>query len=177
MIICDDRAAIIGGMNLASECMGPQDAIGRWQDLSLLVEGPVTGHLIDIFRSDWKFASNAALSYNSTTRQALESDSNSVTQLVASGPHVRNDSLRNAILTAIFRANRRIWVVTPLRHIQKSVVALNNLTASQLAALQTGEAYVWANKATHADWTTKAIKVMTRPRVTLHGGSTQKAVN
>jgi cardiolipin synthase len=33
--------------------------------------------------------------------------------LVASGPDVRNDSFRNAILTAIFRANRRILVVTP----------------------------------------------------------------
>ena len=33
--------------------------------------------------------------------------------MVASGPDVRNDSLRNAILTAIFRAKRRIWVVTP----------------------------------------------------------------
>ena len=33
--------------------------------------------------------------------------------MVASGPDVRNDSLRNAILTAIFRADRRIWVVTP----------------------------------------------------------------
>ena len=113
MIICDNQTAIIGGMNLASEYMGPKDSIGLWQDLSLLVQGPVTDHITDIFRMDWKFASKATLSYNSTTRQALESDSDGVTQLVASGPDVRNDSLRNAILTAIFRANRRIWVVTP----------------------------------------------------------------
>jgi cardiolipin synthase len=33
--------------------------------------------------------------------------------LVGSGPDVRNDSLRNAIMTATFRANRRILVVTP----------------------------------------------------------------
>jgi cardiolipin synthase A/B len=113
MIICDNQTAIIGGMNLASEYMGPKDSIGLWQDLSLLVQGPVTDHITDIFRMDWKFASKATLSYTSTTRQALKSDSNGVTQLVASGPDVRNDSLRNAILTAIFRANRRIWVVTP----------------------------------------------------------------
>ena len=113
MIICDNQTAIIGGMNLASEYMGPQDSMGRWQDLSLLVQGPVTDHLSDIFRSDWRFASKEALGHHSTTRQALESDSNGVTQLVASGPDVRNDSLRNAILTSIFRANRRIWIVTP----------------------------------------------------------------
>jgi cardiolipin synthase len=113
MIICDDKTAIIGGMNLASEYMGPQTSMDRWQDLSLLVQGPVTDHITDIFRSDWKFASKTTLAHHSTARQALESGSNGVTQLVASGPDVRNDSLRNAILTAIFRANRRIWVVTP----------------------------------------------------------------
>jgi cardiolipin synthase len=113
MIICDNQTAIIGGMNLASEYMGPKESTGRWQDLSLFVQGPVTDHITEIFRMDWKFASKATLSYNSTARQALESGPNGVTQLVASGPDVRNDSLRNAILTAIFRANRRIWIVTP----------------------------------------------------------------
>jgi len=113
MIICDNQTAIIGGMNLASEYMGSQDSISRWQDLSLLVQGPVADHLSDIFRSDWKFASKEALGHPLTTLQALASDSSGVTQLVASGPDVRNDSLRNAILTAIFRANQRIWVVTP----------------------------------------------------------------
>ena len=113
MIICDNQAAIIGGMNLASEYMGPQESISRWQDLSLLVQGPVTEHLSDIFRLDWKFASKEALGHQSTTVRELKSDSNEVTQLVASGPDVHNDSLRNAILTSIFRANRHIWVVTP----------------------------------------------------------------
>jgi len=113
MIICDNQTAIIGGMNLASEYMGSQESIGRWRDLSMLVKGPVTDHIAEIFISDWKFASKEALGHNSPARQALESGSNGVTQLVASGPDVRNDSLRNAILTAIFRAKRRIWVVTP----------------------------------------------------------------
>jgi len=113
MIICDNQTAVIGGMNLASEYMGPQESIVRWQDLSLLVQGPVVDHLTDIFGSDWKFASKEALGHHSNTIQALKSDSNGVNQLVASGPDVRNDSLRNAILTSIFRAKRRIRVVTP----------------------------------------------------------------
>ena len=97
-----------------------------------------------------------------------------VTMLIASQdpPSLPNAVIELSSAIILHRFNSPAW----LRHIQKSVVALNDLTASQLAALQTGEAYVWANKATHADWTTKAIKVMTRPRVTLHGGSTQKAV-
>ncbi len=97
-----------------------------------------------------------------------------VTMLIASQDPL---SLPNAVIELssaiiLHRFNSPAW----LRHVQKSVVALNDLTASQLAALQPGEAYIWSNKATHPDWTKKAIKVMTRPRVTLHGGSTQKAV-
>ena len=113
MIICDNQNAIIGGMNLASEYMGPQASAGRWQDLSLLVQGPVVDHLTNIFGLDWKFASKKALGHHSTAVQEQESDVNGITQLVASGPDVRNDSLRNAILTSIFRAKRRIWIVTP----------------------------------------------------------------
>ena len=113
MIICDNQTAIIGGMNLAAEYLGPQASMERWQDISLLVQGPVVNHLAEIFSSDWKFATKASLNYSTTSRQTPKSGRNSVTQLVASGPDVRNDSLRNAFLTAIFRANRRIWIVTP----------------------------------------------------------------
>jgi cardiolipin synthase len=113
MIICDDRKAIIGGMNLATEYMGPRQTSGRWQDLSLLVEGPVTDYLTDIFRSDWNFAAREALGHHSAAPQEQTNYPNGVTQFIASGPDVRGDSLRNAILTAIFRANQRIWIVTP----------------------------------------------------------------
>ena len=69
MLICDNRSAIIGGMNLASEYMGPQEVVGRWQDLSLLVRGPVTDQITGIFRSDWKFAIKASLDDPSTADQ------------------------------------------------------------------------------------------------------------
>ena len=113
MVICDHKTAIIGGMNLASEYLGPRATPGRWRDLSLLVRGPVVDHVSDIFKSDWKFASNEPIGSHSAVAQPLKSEPGGFTQLVASGPDVRDDSLRNAILTAVFRANRRIWAVTP----------------------------------------------------------------
>jgi phosphatidylserine/phosphatidylglycerophosphate/cardiolipin synthase-like enzyme len=41
----DHQTAIIGGMNLASEYLGPQASMERRQDISLLVQGPVVDHL------------------------------------------------------------------------------------------------------------------------------------
>jgi cardiolipin synthase A/B len=113
MLICDNQTAVMGGMNLAAEYMGPQAMVDRWRDLSLRVQGPAVDHLIDVFSSDWKFASKATLGDHPIHDPATPMDGAGITQLVASGPDVPNDSLRNAILTEIFRARQRIWVVTP----------------------------------------------------------------
>jgi cardiolipin synthase len=113
LIVCDHTTAVIGGMNLASEYMGPRSSMDHWQDLSLLIQGPVVDHVTDIFRSDWSFAAETELDCNSTAEPALASNPNGLTQLIASGPDVRYDSLRNAILTSVFKAKQRIWIVTP----------------------------------------------------------------
>lgn len=63
-----------------------------------------------------------------------------------------------------------------LKHIQKGVIALQDLSAGRLNMLQKGQAYVWSREATHHEFETKAVKVDIRPRVTKHGGSTVKAV-
>ncbi|HLG50419.1 MAG TPA: hypothetical protein VKY56_02150 [Chloroflexota bacterium] len=73
----------------------------------------------------------------------------------------------------LHRFNSPNW----LRHIQKSLSPLAELTPSMLAALNAGEAYLWANKASDATFTRRAVKIRVRPRVTRHGGSTQTAVD
>jgi cardiolipin synthase A/B len=113
MIVCDGKTAVLGGMNLASEYMGAQASKERWQDLSLLVQGPVVDHIADIFQSDWEFAAHTPLVRHPADDPAPQSKPDGANQLIASGPDVPNDSLRNAILTAVFKATRRIWVVTP----------------------------------------------------------------
>ena len=50
------------------------------------------------------------------------------------------------------------------------------LTATEMATLGSGEAYLWANKATDKAITQRPIKISIRPRVTKHGGDTIQAV-
>jgi len=73
----------------------------------------------------------------------------------------------------LHRFNAPSW----LRHIQKSLVALAELTPPMMAALQPGEALVWANRASDPVFTRRAVKVRLRPRVTKHGGGTRTAVD
>jgi len=97
-----------------------------------------------------------------------------VTILIASQdpPSLPNTIIELSSLVILHKFNSPQW----LKHIQKSLIALSNLTPSQLASLQPGEAFLWANKTSNFQWAQKAIKIQTRPRVTHHGGSTQKAV-
>ena len=75
-------------------------------------------------------------------------------------------------LVILHRFNSPQW----LKHVQRSITSLIDLTPAQMAALNPGDAYVWATKATERVFTQKAVKVRFRPRVTQHGGGTKTAV-
>lgn len=63
-----------------------------------------------------------------------------------------------------------------LRHIQKANAALASLTPNGMAELRPGEAYIWSSKASDGAFTSRAMKLTGRPRVSLHGGETKQAV-
>ena len=75
-------------------------------------------------------------------------------------------------LVVLHRFNSPQW----LRHIQKSITALSDLTPQQMAALAPGEAFVWATKSTERIFTQKAVKIRFRPRFSQHGGGTKTAI-
>jgi DNA phosphorothioation-dependent restriction protein DptH len=73
----------------------------------------------------------------------------------------------------LHRFNSPNW----LKHIQRSLAALGDLTPAMLSSLGTGEAFVWANRSSDPVFTRRAVKLRMRPRVTKHGGSTRKALD
>jgi hypothetical protein len=62
-----------------------------------------------------------------------------------------------------------------LKHIQRAITALGDLTAPALARLRPGEAFLWARAATDPNFTHRAIRIQCRPRATQHGGATKTA--
>lgn len=114
MLIVDGKAAVVGGMNLAEEYMGPFGTRDRWQDLAVRVDGPSVAHLYEIFRSDWLFASGEELeAAESFKSPPTGSERGGHIQVIASGPDVKTDSLREAIINALYAAEKRAWIVTP----------------------------------------------------------------
>jgi cardiolipin synthase len=105
----DGERAIVGGMNLADEYMGPAPSEGRWRDLSILVSGEVVATLDHVFRADWEFACGEQLK----APDAVGKEGPIPLSVVPSGPDAPTDPIYDAVLTAIFRAEHRFWIATP----------------------------------------------------------------
>ncbi len=104
----DGVSAIVGGMNLGHEYMGPTPDPERWRDVSLRVTGEAVSELDAVFRADWEFACAEVLpQVGPAARGSIR------VQVVPSGPDSASDPIYDADLTAIFRAERRIWIATP----------------------------------------------------------------
>jgi cardiolipin synthase len=114
IIIVDNATAILGGMNIAREYMGTTADTRRWHDLSLMIKGPVLADLHHIFCSDWQFAAKKETPKEDTPIQDCpDADATTALQLVPSGPDVAGDPLYESIITALFKAQHRVWIVTP----------------------------------------------------------------
>ena len=83
-----------------------------------------------------------------------------------------NEIIELSSIVLLHRFNSPQWV----KHVQKSITPLGTLTAAEMSNLKSGEAYLWANKASDGTITTKPVKITIRPRVTKHGGDTIQAV-
>lgn len=87
-------------------------------------------------------------------------------------PSLPNEIIELSSCVVLHRFNSPQW----LKHVQKSITALNETTAPQLAVLRPGDAYIWASKATDRIFTHKAVKIRLRPRITKHGGTTKTSL-
>ncbi len=110
--IVDSRNAILGGMNIAQEYMGPAIDDDRWQDLSFFLMGSAIADLQSVFNSDWSFAAKQEVI---DVKVVDFSNSHAITtiQVVPSGPDVGGDQLYENILSMLFSAKQRVWIVTP----------------------------------------------------------------
>lgn len=105
--------------------MGPSPSAERWRDLSLELRGSAVEVLDALVRADWEFACNEHLL---PATQVGEGGDPGATpdsadmpapgasiplEVVPTGPDAATDPLYDALLTAIYRAERHFWVSTP----------------------------------------------------------------
>ena len=111
LLIVDRQVAIMGGMNLAKNYMGPVKDENRWCDIAVCLQGGSVKQLAKLFCEDWGFASGQSIAadYHGVKKAANVS----AIQVVASGPDVQGYPLYNTLLTLIFNAKKSLNIVTP----------------------------------------------------------------
>lgn len=111
IVIADGAKVLAGGTNIGLEYIGPSPQPDRWCDLSFVLEGPTAAVYNDIFISDWQFASGDMSP--AVDPASLTIEGGTTVQVVPSGPDVPDDPFYDAVVTAIFAAKKRLWIVTP----------------------------------------------------------------
>ena len=117
LMVIDDREVILGGGNLTQPELGdPQDE-RRWVDLSLHIVGPAAVQIAEVFRSDWKFATDETLDPSNPADTSSSSDDSSDAEselaVVPIGPDGPREILDDFWLLALPLARDRVWICTP----------------------------------------------------------------
>lgn len=106
MVIADLTQVWAGGRNVGDEYLVQGQ---NWIDLSFGLQGSAVQTYIDVFSADWQVvgAAPTASLAQVTTLGTVSA------QLVPSGPDTSDDPLHDALVCAIHRADRSIWLTTP----------------------------------------------------------------
>lgn len=111
LLIIDDRIAYTGSMNMADPVSFKRGAgVGQWIDLMLRFDGQAAPGLAKVFAWDWEVETGQR--YLPQHYPAARDWRNWVS-IIPSGPGVGEDLIGQAVLSAIYRANRSITICTP----------------------------------------------------------------
>ncbi len=101
-----------GGRNLAADYFNGRPGAAPWRDLSFDLSGSVVDQASAMFARDWAFAGGQRPSL--TAPQADDPLWPATgAQLIASGPDQIDDTVYAVLVTAAYRARRRIALITP----------------------------------------------------------------
>jgi cardiolipin synthase len=121
LLICDRAVAYTGSFNLIDPRLFKSAShVGEWIDLMMRIEGQMVDALACVFNADFMLeepgakldqASLAQLPFDH--QQGPLPDSETLMQLLPSGPEMPNSTIYEFIVAAIFNARHRVRIVTP----------------------------------------------------------------
>ena len=111
MAIADRARLWCGGRNLTAQYFEGAPGLPAWTDLTFDLSGPLARRAAECFDGDWAFATHATAPIVEAAPSPAPGEA--LGQLIPSGPDQSDDTIYALLVTAFFKANRRILVVTP----------------------------------------------------------------
>ena len=109
--IFDNEKVLSTGANLSKEYLGAVASKNRWKDIMFMIKGSSTEQFFEIFASDWFYASQEKLEFN--RQEDLKREGDIYLQVVPSGPDMDRDTLYEVLLSSIYGAKEKIYIITP----------------------------------------------------------------
>ncbi|MBK4775420.1 cardiolipin synthase [Candidatus Pantoea edessiphila] len=116
LVLIDNYTAYTGSMNLVDPCFFKQHiGVGKWIDLMVRIEGPVSALISIIFNSDWEIETGNRISsfYKTNKKTTLNEKNSCIAHVVASGPVFPKDMMHQLLLTAVYSAREHLIMTTP----------------------------------------------------------------
>lgn len=129
LVIIDNEAAYLGGLNIGNKYLGKNKYFGYWRDSLVLMQGRSVMSLQAIFLTDWFFVSkqNLMQQYLLTSPDKSESVQNIIpqgipVQVVSSGPDSDWESIMQVYFAGIANAKTRIHITSPYLVLNESLL-------------------------------------------------------
>lgn len=124
ILVCDGRVGFVGGMNITRRHSARCCKDAAWRDTHVRFEGPAVAALQRVFLPDWYFASgifeedDAARFFADAFKPSRQADAtnaqtDSLLQVVSSGPDKDIFAIHHLFFGAISQAQKRVWLTTP----------------------------------------------------------------
>ncbi|MBS0321225.1 MAG: hypothetical protein JSR18_11835 [Proteobacteria bacterium] len=133
MVIADDARLWCGGRNFSAEYFigGAQKPV--WHDLTFDLAGPLAQSARALFDADWSFATREVRAVHADAPTAASADAASAPsplgQVIPTGPDQAYDTVLSMLVTACFKATRRVVAVTPYFVPDESLLSALGLAA------------------------------------------------
>jgi len=109
LVLADGARLWCGGRNFAVEYFEGARNRAPWQDLTFDLRGPLAQQAGELFERDWAFATGSP---RAERQRSAEAASQPYAQVIASGPDQADDTVHALLVTACFKARRRILAAT-----------------------------------------------------------------
>jgi len=128
VLVVDGTLGFTGGLNIREGHWLSLNPAHPIQDMHFRINGPVVGHLMEVFAEDWEFSTGEALQ-GETWFRSIEPTGDMLARGITTGPDRDIDKLRIALLGAIACAESSISIMSPYFLPDESLMMALNVAA------------------------------------------------
>jgi len=112
IIVIDNKIGFTGGINISDKYLRGDQALGKWHDTHLKIEGEAVDFLNRLFVTDWFLASGKKVDASNFKIHAIHKRKTSL-QIVPSGPDDDFDVMEQVYFSIINSSQKYLYIVNP----------------------------------------------------------------